>query len=320
MNPNLPGFVFVLICILTVGASSGEAQTTFPLTADTSDASSSATKHIYEHHQASSAAETASSNGGFGNFGSSVATSFSLIVVSEFGDRTFFVTAILSLKYSKSLVLTGTTIAMCLHTVLSTILGRILHMMPIASSKYCRVPFDDYAAAILLLIFGITHIFWACTGSTETQSNEQSEAKEEVERLHYTRLGTHPSHILIIKETFWLIFVAEFGDKSMITTVALAASQNTFGVFVGASIGNFMVSVVAVLAGWALKDFISERIANFIGGSLFLVFACVTLAEALRSQGFFMWRWFMNRADATLLALVASGSRPFLTMTGANRH
>jgi len=108
----------------------------------------------------------------------------------------------------------------------------------------------------------------------------------------------------------------------MITTVALAASQNTFGVFVGASIGNFMVSVVAVLVGWALKDYISERIANFIGGCLFLVFACFTLAEALRSQGFFMWRWFVNRADATVLALVASGSRPFLTMTGAtgNRY
>lgn len=37
----------------------------------------------------------------------------------------------------------------------------------------------------------------------------------------------------VFKETFWVIFVAELGDKSMISTVALAAAQNPYGVFVG---------------------------------------------------------------------------------------
>jgi putative Ca2+/H+ antiporter (TMEM165/GDT1 family) len=329
MELRLPLF-FTLVSVLAVASHSGSApaeyapSSTLIIVETLSPAEVDATKHTLQPEStpvglSDKASDATPTSGPTTRFGSSVATSFSLIVVSEFGDRTFFVTAILSLKYGKSLVLTGTTIAMCLHTILSTILGRILHMMPIGSSKYSRVPFDDYAAAILLLIFGVTHIFWAWTGRSETSSHDQSEAKEEVERLHYTRLGTRPSHMLIIKETFWLIFVAEFGDKSMITTVALAASQNTFGVLVGASIGNFVVSCVAVLAGWALRDYISERLANLIGGTLFLVFSFFTLAEALRSQGFYMWSWVMKRADTTLLALVASGSRPFLTMSGLNR-
>lgn len=37
----------------------------------------------------------------------------------------------------------------------------------------------------------------------------------------------------VFREVFWVVFVAELGDKSMFSTVALAAAQNPFGVFVG---------------------------------------------------------------------------------------
>ncbi len=78
-------------------------------------------------------------------------------------------------------------------------------------------------------------------------------------------------------QTFSLIFVAEWGDRSMLATIALGAAQNPAGVFAGAVLGHALATLIAVVGGSLMSERISERTVGLTGGVLFLVFAVATL-------------------------------------------
>lgn len=81
----------------------------------------------------------------------------------------------------------------------------------------------------------------------------------------------------IVAETSSLVFLAEWGDKSMLATVALAAAKNPWGVIMGGVTGHFVASVIAVVGGSYMGRFVSERNARLIGGVLFFVFGFLTI-------------------------------------------
>ena len=81
-------------------------------------------------------------------------------------------------------------------------------------------------------------------------------------------------------KAFWeaasIIFVAEWGDRSMLATIALAVHSNPVGVAVGASLGHAVATMIAVAAGALASKYISERMVSIVGGVLFLLFAVET--------------------------------------------
>jgi putative Ca2+/H+ antiporter (TMEM165/GDT1 family) len=79
-----------------------------------------------------------------------------------------------------------------------------------------------------------------------------------------------------LAEVASLIFVAEWGDRSMLATIGLAVHKSPFGVFAGASLGHAVATAIAVVAGSLASKYISEKKVNLVGGVLFLIFGVET--------------------------------------------
>lgn len=69
---------------------------------------------------------------------------FLLIFVSEIGDKTFFIAALLAAKYSRFISFTGSIGALAVMTVISTVIGQLFHVVPPSLTN--GVPYDDYIA------------------------------------------------------------------------------------------------------------------------------------------------------------------------------
>ena len=109
---------------------------------------------------------------------------------------------------------------------------------------------------------------------------EKAEAEETVEALskELSNDQKRKSIIALILQTFSLVFAAEIGDRSFLSTIALSAALNPFSVAIGAIAAHASATGVAVAGGALLSKYLSEKVIGYIGGTLFLIFAITTAA------------------------------------------
>ncbi|KAH7289616.1 hypothetical protein KP509_30G012000 [Ceratopteris richardii] len=184
------------------------------------------------------------------------------------------------MRHAKSLVLLGASSALALMTVISVAIGRIFHAVP--AQLKTTLPIGEYAAVSLLVFFGLKSLkdAWdipavpSKDANDSIESSELTEAEEVVKKFEANRSSTP---FEIFGETFSLVFLAEWGDRSMLATIALGAAQSPVGVATGAIAGHIIATGLAVLGGAFLAQYISEKMVNYIGGFLFLAFAAATL-------------------------------------------
>ncbi|KAK8939079.1 hypothetical protein KSP39_PZI011085 [Platanthera zijinensis] len=208
---------------------------------------------------------------------------FLLIFFSELGDKTFFIAALLAARNSGVVVFAGTFGALATMTIVSVVLGRTFHyvdgILPFSLGG-TDFPLDDFAAVCLLVYFGVTTLLDAASGDESKIKEEQEEAELAISELRGNGVGITAASSTVIS-TFLLVFVAEWGDKSFFSTVALAAASSPLGVIGGALAGHAFATSLAVLGGSILGTYFSEKVIAYIGGTLFLVFAGITLVEIL---------------------------------------
>ncbi|XP_066313534.1 GDT1-like protein 1, chloroplastic [Miscanthus floridulus] len=166
-------------------------------------------------------------------------------------------------------------------TVISVVLGRAFHyvdgIIPFGFGG-TDFPVDDIAAACLLVYYGVTTLLDAASGDDEKINEEQEEAELAVSK--FSRDGARVmSAAGTIASTFVLVFVAEWDDKSFFSTIALAAASSPLGVIARSLAGHAVATLTVVLGGSLLGTFLSEKIIAYIGGSLFLAFAVITIVE-----------------------------------------
>ncbi|XP_058829131.1 uncharacterized protein LOC131688699 [Topomyia yanbarensis] len=81
----------------------------------------------------------------------------------------------------------------------------------------------------------------------------------------------------IFMQAFTMTFLAEWGDRSQLTTIILSARENVYGVILGGVIGHAICTGLAVIGGRMIAQKISVRTVTLIGGVVFLLFAVSAL-------------------------------------------
>ncbi len=196
-----------------------------------------------------------------------------LITVSELGDKTFFIAAILAMRHSRRWVFVGAVAALAAMTVISVLFGQVASLLPQV--------YVQWAEALLFLIFGLKLLLDAAQMRHNACEDEQAEALAVVKQAE-ANLPKHKTPLSIVLEAFSLTFIAEWGDRTQFATIALAAAKNPVGVTIGAILGHAICAAIAVACGRLICGRISERTITALGGGLFLLFAAIGLVDLLR--------------------------------------
>jgi Ca2+/H+ antiporter, TMEM165/GDT1 family len=198
-----------------------------------------------------------------------------LITSQELGDKTFFIALILAMRHPRRWVFCGSITALAVMTVISVGFGHLFSFLPKAATHWLFI--------VLCFGFGI----WLCRqASRMTSIDEQEplkEASEEVESFETHRQGIRQQVLqrnvpwAIVLEAFVLTFVAEWGDRTQLATMALAMQGNLVGVTIGGIAGHIVCTLIAVVGGRWAAGRISERIITWLGGLLFILFGAIAI-------------------------------------------
>ncbi|KAF2398293.1 UPF0016-domain-containing protein [Trichodelitschia bisporula] len=262
----------------------------------------------------------------------SLILSFTMIIFSEIGDKTFLVAALMAMRHPRLVVFSAAFSALITMTVLSAILG---HAVPTLLPKRLT----NFAAAILFLVFGAKLMREGLAMSPdEGVGEEMKEVEMELEEKEHlaarasrrlsdvspfaleagrarrsrsdsrlpaprspsespvrgartpaagTLAGLNNLLSLLLSpawvQTFIMTFLGEWGDRSQIATIAMAAGQDYWWVTGGAIIGHGMCTAGAVIGGRAIAGRVSMRVVTLGGAVAFLIFGVIYLAEAAYS-------------------------------------
>jgi len=239
--------------------------------------------------------------------------SLAVILITEIGDKTFFIAAVLAMRYGRIFVYAGAMLALAAMHILSVLMGFALpNLLPKS--------YTHFASAVLFVYFGFKLLKDAYDMEGTGPSEELHEVEEELikkkegdsntlndlesqptspissnefqrkkidsdsnsrdssggggDGSKVTRMKnpTTSENIRVFSQALTLTFLAEWGDRSQIATIALAASKNPFGVIVGGLIGHAFCTGLAVIGGRMLAARISEKHVATVGGILFLLF------------------------------------------------
>ena len=105
--------------------------------------------------------------------------SISVIVVSELGDKTFFIAAILAMRHSRLIIYTGAMGALGAMTILSALLGNIV-------TKFVPRIYTYYLSSVLFACFGIKMLRDGYLMSPDEGTEEYEEVQHEVEEAEAT--------------------------------------------------------------------------------------------------------------------------------------
>jgi len=227
-----------------------------------------------------------------------IVQAFLLTLVSEIGDKTFFIAAILAAGGSqegqgqnqKILTFVGAILALVVMTLLAVGIGQIFHSVPDVAGG---LPLDDYASILAFGYFGVKLLY----DSTQMEDDgslldEKEEAEEDIKSVALPGFlsGGVASLVLppLVLQAFVLVFAAEIGDRSFISAAALSAQGGPTGalaVFIGGISAHTIATLIAVVLGELISKYITEKQLGLIGGGLFLIFAASSAAKVAGVAG-----------------------------------
>lgn len=82
----------------------------------------------------------------------------------------------------------------------------------------------------------------------------------------------------IIFTSFWMVFIAELGDKTQLQTMLLATQTNSkLAVFIGASLALILSAFIGVVASTYITKYIPQSFLQIAAGSAFIIIGILTI-------------------------------------------
>ena len=203
----------------------------------------------------------------------SLGKSFLIIFLSEIADRTFILILIYTSKISWFPLLITSILALGFMNVIAVSIG---YLIPLLLLKEVV----DWIGFACFALFGVFSIYSSYSEEAETVEDKLIETQKEEERS-YTDIEAHNNNnhngngswFSNCVQLCWLLIVSEIGDKSEITTIAIAALYNLTGVLIGTMLAYVCTIIIAIALGKIISKYITETQMNLIGGIIFLLFA-----------------------------------------------
>lgn len=184
---------------------------------------------------------------------SSTGTTFLLIALAEFGDKSQLVCMTLAARHRGMPVVLGAIAAFAILNLLAVLFGA-------AVAVWLPAWVATLAVAVLFAAFGISALRYT----------DDDDGDEEV--------AEKPGHG-IFATTFLMIFLAEFGDKTQIAIAGLGSSAAPLAVWAGATLALASTSLLGVYAGRRLLQRLPLQWIHRISGVFFLLLAVAALAR-----------------------------------------
>ncbi len=182
---------------------------------------------------------------------SALINSFLLVAATEMGDKTQLLAFILTSRFKSPIaVLSGIFVATVLNHLLATVFGAWI-------SQQVAPHVLKYVLAATFIGFAVWILF---------------PDKHEEEKQSY-RFGAFVTTVIAF-------FLAEMGDKTQLSTVALAARYNSVAmVTVGTTMGMMFSDGLAVILGERLTTKIPMKWIRIFSATLFVVFGVAIIAS-----------------------------------------
>jgi putative Ca2+/H+ antiporter (TMEM165/GDT1 family) len=188
-----------------------------------------------------------------GEWTSTFGLSVFFVLIAEMGDKTQLVALAFATRYPTKTVISGVFWATLAVHLFSVALGE-------AAGLALPVFWIRLLAGLSFVFFGL----WTLRGDELTE--------EETSRIK--RFGP----FMTVAVTF---FLAELGDKTMLTTVTIASQHHNFvAVWIGSTLGMVIADGLAIMVGKVLGKRIPERLIKFGAAAIFILAGAYTVLDA----------------------------------------
>ena len=161
------------------------------------------------------------------NFVHGFFAALSVIIVSELGDKTFFIAAIMSMKHPRLTVFAGAILSLAMMHIGASFFGSLTTLFP-------RL-YTYYISSLLFAVFGLKMLHEGYHMSPTEGQEELEEVGEELRKKEEQEKkggletgggrGAEPSAISFLSkifiQSFTMTTLAEWGDRSQLATVIL---------------------------------------------------------------------------------------------------
>ncbi|MDE3722350.1 TMEM165/GDT1 family protein [Nocardiopsis sp. N85] len=176
------------------------------------------------------------------------------VFIAEMGDKTQLVAMSLATRYRALTVILGITAATAVVHIASVLVAEVLG---------AALPTDwiTFVAGVAFLVFGA----WTLRGDEMTDKDEARAASRRIKSVFLT--------------VFTVFFVAELGDKTMLTTITVGARYDWLPVWIGSTVGMVAADAIAIALGAVLGRKLPEKAIRIGAATLFFVAGTVMVGQ-----------------------------------------